>query len=253
MDKNTKSIKPGKSTEETFRSPNSKNLTIPKKNWKYYFPKALTGILIVLVVGFILRVMIWEHNYYKDKEGSEREAPITLQAPNQEELDETEIDDKYSYVVPADYPRFLTIDKLGIKDARIIAMGVTAENAMDVPNNIFDVGWYTGSDKPGTGGTMMIDGHNGGPNIHGVFKELPNLTSGDIIKVERGDGKVFKYKVVENKTVLLSEANKYMAVAMTSPYNGVESVTLISCTGEWSQVQYTYLSRQFTRAILINE
>lgn len=253
MEKKTKDLKKPGRKEETFRSPDSKNLTIPKKTWKTYFPKVLTGIFVLLLVGFIARVMIWEHNYYNNKEGSEREAPLTVQPPNQTELDETEVDDKYSYVVPADYPRFLTVDKLGIKDARIIAMGVTAENAMDVPNNIFDVGWYTGSDKPGTGGTMVIDGHNGGPNIHGVFKDLPSLTSGDIIKVERGDGKIFKYKVVENKTILLSEANKYMPTAMSSPYNGVESVTLISCTGEWSQVQYTYLSRQFTRAILINE
>ena len=98
---------------------------------------------------------------------------------------------------------------------------------------------------------MIIDGHNGGPHVLGVFKDLPNLVEGDIIAVERGDGKVFKYKVVENKSVLLSESDAYMAVAARSPEAGKESVTLISCTGEWSQQQKTYLSRQFTRAVLV--
>ena len=64
---------------------------------------------------------------------------------------------------------------------------------------------------------------------------------------------MYKYKVVENKAVLLSESDAYMATAARSPEQGKESVTLISCTGEWSQQRGTYLSRQFTRAVLIEE
>ena len=98
---------------------------------------------------------------------------------------------------------------------------------------------------------MVIDGHNGGPHVYGVFKRLPDLVSGDIIQVEKGDGTIFKYKVVENTTVPLADSDKYMATAARSPEAGKESVTLISCTGEWSQSQGTYLSRQFTRAVLV--
>jgi LPXTG-site transpeptidase (sortase) family protein len=89
--------------------------------------------------------------------------------------------------------------------------------------------------------------------VHGVFKNLPDLVAGDIIKIERGDGAIFNYKVVENKTVPLSESDAYMTAAARSPEPGKESVTLITCTGEWSQQQGTYLSRQFTRAILVDE
>ena len=39
------------------------------------------------------------------------------------------------------------------------------------------VGWYESSGKPGKGTVIVIDGHNGGPHIHGVFKDLPNLTA----------------------------------------------------------------------------
>ena len=132
-------------------------------------------------------------------------------------------------------------------------MGINVSGELDTPRNIFDVGWYEGSGKPGQGGTLMIDGHNGGPHIHGVFKNLPDLVAGDIIKVERGDGAIFNYKVVENKTVPLEDSDAYMSAAARSPEPGTESVTLITCTGEWSQSQGTYLSRQFTRAILVDE
>ena len=153
-------------------------------------------------------------------------------------------------MVAPDRPRYLTIEKLGINKARILPMGVNDKGELDTPNNIFDVGWYEASGKPGLGGTMIIDGHNGGPHVLGVFKSLPSLAEGDIITVERGDGVVYNYKVVESTTVALSESDEYMATAARSPERGKESVTLISCTGEWSQQQGTYLSRQFVRAVL---
>ncbi len=168
------------------------------------------------------------------------------------EVEPTE-DEVAEYIVAADRPRYLTIEKLKVSKARILAMGVNARGELSTPSNIFDVGWYEASGKPGQGKTMIIDGHNGGPHVHGVFKNLPDLTNGDIITVERGDGLIFKYEVVENKEIALADANSYMSTAAKSPEAGKESITLISCTGEWSQTQRTYLSRQFTRAVLIED
>ena len=213
------------------------------------------SILAVLFAVYLIRVSTWENWYYNDKEGTERAITIdSIEEPQEELIEEqpTESEVK-AYTVPADHPKYLTIAKLRINNARIISVGVNQKNQLGTPNNIFDVGWYDSSAKPGLPGTVLIDGHNGGPHVHGVFKDLPSLASGDVIKIERGDGLVFNYRVVENKSVLLSEADKYMATAMRSPEKGKQSLTLISCTGEWSQQQGTYLSRQFTRAVLVEE
>ena len=214
---------------------------------------AIWTVITIVFLTFLIRVATFENSYYGEKEGSERVVVETQAVEEQEELIEvppTE-EEVHEYIVAADRPRYLTIDKLGIINARILPMGVNAKGALETPNNIFDVGWYEGSGKPGQGGTSIIDGHNGGPHVHGVFKDLPALAYGDTIKIERGDGLIYKYKVVENKTVLLSESDAYMSTAARTPEVGKESVTLISCTGEWSQSQMTYLSRQFTRAVLI--
>lgn len=213
-----------------------------------------TALLALVVVVFFIRVAVWENAYYREKEGSERAEVISMAVEEQEELIEEKPTEQevVEYTVPADRPRYLTINKLGVYNARILPMGVSSSGELKTPNNIFDVGWYESSGKPGTGGTMLIDGHNGGPHVHGVFKDLPDLGEGDVIVVERGDGVKYRYAVVENKAVPLSESNAYMSVAMRSPQAGKESLTLISCTGEWSQVQGTYLSRQFTRAILVD-
>lgn len=227
-------------------------MSLKIKGWRKIIKCTIWSVLGVLFLIFFIRVATFEASYYNEKEGSERAVAIETEKEEEEliEVEPTEEEVK-EYTVAADRPRYLSVEKLGIYNARILPMGVNAKGELDTPRNIFDVGWYEGSGKPGQGGTMVIDGHNGGPHVLGVFKNLPSLTEGDIIKVERGDGVVYKYKVVENNSVLLSEADKYMATAAKSPEVGKESVTLISCTGEWSQSQGTYLSRQFTRAILV--
>ena len=219
-------------------------------NWKVVLKWAAVGLFAVLFLAFFLRLAIWENNYYNEKDGSERAEVVEIVEEELIEEEPTE-EEVIEYTVAPDRPRYLTIEKLGIYNARILPMGLKASGELATPNNIFDVGWYEASGKPGEGGTMLIDGHNGGPRVQGVFKDLPNLVAGDKITVERGDGLKYVYTVVENVTVPLEDSDKYMSTALHSPEEGKESISLITCTGEWSQTRKTYLSRQFTRAVLV--
>lgn len=225
-------------------------MSLKIKGWRKIVKWSVWALLAILLIVFLVRVLVFENNYYGEKEGSERSAAIVNEGTDLDETEPTD-DEVKEYTVAPDRPRYLTVEKLGVKNARILPMRVNTSGELDTPRNIFDVGWYEASGKPGQGGTLMIDGHNGGPHVHGVFKNLPDLATGDIIKVERGDGAIFNYKVVENKTVPLEDSDAYMSAAARSPEPGTESVTLITCTGEWSSKQQTYLSRQFTRAVLV--
>lgn len=225
-------------------------------SWKRIIQWVAITAVVVFVGSCFVRLMVWEDNYYREKEGSERDvvakeaAVVEKEAEPLIEVEPTE-QEIYEYWVAPDLPRYLSIPKLNIYDRRVLQVGINPTGELATPNNIFDVGWYESSGKPGTGGTMLIDGHNGGPNVYGVFKYLPDLEAGDFITIERGDGVLFQYQVVENIAVSLEEADKYMATALRSPEPGRESLTLITCTGEWSDLRYTYLSRQFTRAVLV--
>ncbi len=218
--------------------------------------KVAFALFIALIAFFFIKTAVWEYYYYNEKEGSER-APVVSVDPDAvievQEVDEAEVtvEQRIEWTVPADEPRYLSIEKLGIYNARVRSMGLTRDGSLDTPYSIFDVGWYNRSSKPGSGGVLVIDGHNGGPNVHGVFKDLNALYADDLIVIERGDGQKFTYRVVDNKEVPLADANDYMSKAFQTPVQGLESVTLISCVGEWSQAQQTYLSRQFTRAVLV--
>ena len=165
----------------------------------------LVGVLFLV---FFVRVVTYEDAYFKEKHGSER-AVVTDNVGQGEELIEVEPTEEEvrEYVVAADRPRYLSVEKLGVEKARILPVGINPDGELGTPNNIFDVGWYESSGKPGQGKTMLIDGHNGGPHMHGVFKELPSLVAGDRIVVERGDGMMFTYAVVENIEVPLDRSD----------------------------------------------
>ena len=254
-------MKKSKKTKHKTSEPRLDDRSFNSPDLKLNHTKTIIGnVFLTIILGalaiFCVKTAIWEYSYYSEKEGSER-APIINVNPDAVtetiEVDETEVTEtqRVEHVVAPDEPRYLSIEKLSINNARILPMGLTKDGALDTPYNIFDVGWYVSSSKPGTGGVMVIDGHNGGPGVAGVFKYLNQLYPGDLIVVERGDGEKFTYSVVDNKEVPLSEADQYMSTAFSSPVTGEEAITLISCIGEWSQTQQTYLSRQFTRAVLV--
>lgn len=213
-------------------------------------------VLAVILGACLIRVYIWEQNYYAEKEGSQRAiAPEVNAVLEVNQVEEEEITDEQTlnHVVPADRPRYMSIPKLGIKKARILEIGINDKGELGTPSNIFDVGWYRNSGTPGSGGTAIYDGHNGGPTKEGVFKRIPELVADDLIIIERGDGVIFTYKVVNNSTVPIGKANNRMGWASRSPAVGQESLSIITCTGEWNQNELTYLSRQFLRAILVQE
>ena len=229
-----------------------------KFNWKKNLPRIIWGVVLAILGLCLIKIAVWEANYYAGKEGTTRATATTsTNAPidTSEEVDESEITEqmKQAWKVAADKPRFLSIESLGIDRARVMEVGLNNTGRLLVPDNIFDAGWYRASSKPGAGGTILIDGHNGGPHVEGVFKHLPELNIGDIITIERGDGKFFRYQVVENEQVALADADSQMAKMLTTPEHGKESLSLISCSGVWSQAQQTYLSRQFVRAVLVEE
>lgn len=145
-----------------------------------------------------------------------------------------------SYVVAADMPRVLSIDKLKVK-ARVLPMGVTSTSAIQAPVNIFDSGWYTGSAKPGTAGVSFIDAHASGATREGLFAYLDKLKPGDEIKIERGDGEILKYAVRKLETQKLADIKMTQVL---SPQDGIkEGLTIMTCTGKWMADKETYDQR----------
>lgn len=133
-----------------------------------------------------------------------------------------------SWTVPADEPRAIYIDKLGVS-ARVLPMGRNADNSLQAPINIYDAGWYTSSAKPGQPGATLIDGHSG-LSVPGIFSRLGDLEPGDHIRVETGGRATRNYEVVKRDVVDRDDVN--MSELMI-PHGADRGLNLVSCTGAW--------------------
>lgn len=173
-------------------------------------------ILAIILIG-IIKLAVWEHNYYKNKTSEERapeQAVITSLgdaiSPKESAISE---EDYKKYQVSEGSPRYLEIPRLEVK-ARVIESNVN-EHSLPLPSNIHDVSWYAGSGRPNTNSTMLFSGISAGATKPGVFANLDSLEKDNEIIIETGRGDRYTYLVKEisivdkdNSASKLPEAQK---------------------------------------------
>jgi hypothetical protein len=155
-----------------------------------------------------------------------------------------------SYQVAPELPKFIKIPSLSV-NGRVKSLDVTKDNALQAPRNIYDAGWYSASAKPGdsgSNGAILIDGHVHGPTKPGIFSSIKNLKSNDIVTIQRGDDKVFNYKVV--KVQNYDSKTLDMGIALASIQPGVQGLNLITCGGKFNQSTGQYEQRTIVFAVL---
>jgi LPXTG-site transpeptidase (sortase) family protein len=136
----------------------------------------------------------------------------------------------------------LVIAKIGV-DAPFTVKTVPGSGQMPNPNGPEDVAYYDFSSwptlggLPDAGGNIVLAGHvdyiNYGP---AVFWRLTELVPGDIVEVRMQDGSVAQYRIEFNKTIEVGgpEVDWSSVVQATAD----ESITLITCTGEFEAGHY---------------
>lgn len=212
-------------------------------------------ILAIIIVGALLLAAWFGYRWYVAGE-QPPVVPVPVSALADPTIDETPLTqkDREDYTVPAAQPRYISIPALGITNARVFSVGLTTTNNLDTPNNISDTAWYEKSALPGSGnGAVVINGHNGGITRDGIFVNLDKLKSGDAIIIERGDGKKLTYTVVENETISLKEANETGMRKMMQPVQqDKESLSLITCAGNWVPRDKVFDKRIMLRAVAVD-
>ncbi|MES2970729.1 MAG: class F sortase [Patescibacteria group bacterium] len=215
-----------------------------KSRWRSHMPKVLTSMAVMLFIGGIL---IFVSSIRTDQTVKAQVKQLSSQAENSEDgvTDAVPSEDDPpanvgAYSVAKDLPRLLTIEKIGLS-ARVRRVGIGPNNTMKAPASIFDAGWYEGGAKPGENGTVVLDGHVSGPTKRGVFYGLKTLQAGDKIKLERGDGEIFSYTVVELETI--DEDKVDMSKVLTSSVAGKPGLNLITCSGKFNAATNQYAQR----------
>ena len=148
-------------------------------------------------------------------------------------------------------PVALQVDSVGV-DAPI-ELGAIVDGAMQDPSGPWVVSWYEPLGKIGEGGNVVMAGHvdyyTVGP---AVFWDVRNLPAGDVIRLVGESGESYEYavewtQVYNVATDLTPEIIQNDIVGDT----GQESLTLITCGGEFDPATGEYNQRWVVRANLI--
>jgi sortase (surface protein transpeptidase) len=129
-------------------------------------------------------------------------------------------------------PDRLRLPAIGV-DAHVESVGTTPQNAMDVPTDLHDVGWYAAGARPGQPGDAVIDGHLDWYTGSAVFANLSRLQVGDLAVVVDAGGTAVTFRVT-------SVASYPVGQPPSDLFNrqGPARLSLITCGGSWDGHQY---------------
>ncbi|WP_299039447.1 class F sortase [uncultured Pseudokineococcus sp.] len=115
--------------------------------------------------------------------------------------------------------------------APVDAMGVDADGAMGLPDDVARTSWYRWGAAPGSGaGSAVIAGHvASATDGRGVLADLPELGLGDAVEVVTADGSVLEYRVVTREAVV----KEALPVAELFDDAGPERLVLVTCGGPY--------------------
>lgn len=177
-----------------------------KRQHKRHFMSFVVGLVIIAALA-VISWAFWDFlpvvksisipfisNNQAKKSDTTVVKPASTLDENKPSAGEVEV-----YQAAVDAPRLLRIPKLDV-EARVKRVGTSLTGEPIAPSNIYDVGWYDESAKPGQNGAMLINGHMSGSTKNGVFHDLTDLAAGDQIEIERGDHSVVTYVVTKVQT-----------------------------------------------------
>lgn len=140
-------------------------------------------------------------------------------------------------------PVRIKIPKLRV-DAGFQYNGLKSDGTMEIPDNITDVGWFTGSPHPGEKGASVVTGHvaqirGGIMTKPGVFYNLNELRAGDPIYIQNDKGNTLTFVVRESRSY---DPSADATPVFTAKDSGIH-LNIITCEGTWSPGQLSYSER----------
>lgn len=210
--------------------------TQSRSNNKILLYFAIILFIIVSTIGFFV-VLMDDNNKIRGLMELDSYNTLEFLSDNQIATDSISDKDKNDYrPSQPQAPRFLTIDKLGVYQARVMPIGtIQKTNQIDAPRNIYDIGWFnnTGEQFGIVGHTDLLVGHScTNLSYKCAFNNIEKLKNGDIFKIELAGGAVLEYEVDYIDVIHIEEID--MDEVLAPRYDDKASISLITCMGYWT-------------------
>jgi hypothetical protein len=126
-------------------------------------------------------------------------------------------------------PQRLRVAALGVA-ARVVPVALTADGAMELPDDVSEVGWFSPGPVPGQSGSAVMAGHvDSREQGRGALFDLPDLVPGDTVEVDAADGRATTWRVV-GRTAYPKDT---LPIAELFRRDGPARLVLITCGGDF--------------------
>lgn len=193
--------------------------------------KIVGWIVVIILIVLMAKILVWERGYYSNKSAERRATAPAVITEIAAAIDPSEIqpgeNELNNHQVAADEPRYLDIPRLELQ--KVIVQGTTVNvHVLQVPDNIYETAWYSGSARPGKGGYIIISGlASGNSGAAGAFANLDSLESGDEITLTTGASEQYHYAV--RSTSIIEESNaKEQLIAAQQTIEDKETLVLVT-------------------------
>ncbi|MBT2686309.1 class F sortase [Bacillus sp. ISL-37] len=140
-------------------------------------------------------------------------------------------------------PLNLTIASIEL-DAKIIPVGLQEDGAMEVPEDVMEIGWYTKGAMPGENGNVVLAGHVDNYLGKGVFFDLEDVSLDDEVVISDSKNSL-RYKIVKIESYPYDDGPIEEIFGFTSQ----KRLQLITCTGWFNPLTKNHEERLVVTAI----
>ncbi|WP_226647087.1 class F sortase [Mesobacillus subterraneus] len=140
-------------------------------------------------------------------------------------------------------PLNLIISSIGL-DADIIPVGLQEDGAMEVPEDVMEIGWYTKGASPGENGNVVLAGHVDNYLGKGIFFDLEDVALDDEVTLSNSE-QTLRYKIVKIESYPYDDGPIEEIFGFTSQ----KRLQLITCTGWFNPLTKNHEERLVVTAI----
>lgn len=197
--------------------------------------KLLLVLIVILIVGGVTGIVLSRNNKKTSQQKNADVVTFSTDKPDENKPNK----DTYKWQGKPTDPKYITMPSIS-GEGFIQKVGVDQNKEIAVPGNIHVAGWFNQTVVPGEKGLSILDGHVTGRVNNGIFKDLIKMKTGDVFKIEYGNGSSKEFKVVKSVDIEVAKA----AGVLFSQEPGIErQVNLITCSGKFDKKTQHYLNR----------
>jgi hypothetical protein len=122
--------------------------------------------------------------------------------------------------------------------APVVPVGLHADGALVIPDDVRTVGWWTGGSKAGEAfGSVVVAGHvDSAARGIGVFAQLKRLVPGQVVELD-ARGQVQRYRIVSALRVPQARLAQDAGIFRV---DGAPQLVLITCGGAFDRARHRY-------------